>query len=38
MQTLIDILSQPAILVALIALIGLMAQKKKYVGYRKGNY
>ncbi|MBP2075952.1 PTS ascorbate transporter subunit IIC [Oceanobacillus polygoni] len=36
MQTLIDILSQPAILVALIALIGLMAQKKNMSDTVKG--
>lgn len=36
MQTLIDILSQPAILVALIALIGLIAQKKNMSDTTKG--
>jgi ascorbate PTS system EIIC component len=36
MSTLIDILSQPAILVALIALIGLAAQKKKMSDTVKG--
>lgn len=36
MQTLIDILSQPAILVALIALIGLVAQKKNMSDTVKG--
>lgn len=36
MQTLIDVLSQPAILVALIALVGLAAQKKNLSDTLKG--
>lgn len=35
LKVLVDILSQPAILVALIALIGLIAQRKKIIGHVK---
>lgn len=38
LKVLVDILSQPAILVALIALIGLIAQRKKIIGYVKRDY
>ncbi len=36
LKVLVDILSQPAILVALIALIGLIAQRKKLSDTLKG--